>query len=74
MRNGLEHYLVSVPEEMLGTINAELHARGGYILSLENKSSHYEVRVGMPAGSMTGFSGWLSMVTHNQGKLDRYSP
>lgn len=66
MRKDLEHYLVSVPEEMLGTINAEIHSRGGYILSMENMDSHYEVRAGMPKGSMNDFAGWLSTTTHNK--------
>jgi translation elongation factor EF-G len=66
MRNDLEHYLVSVPEEMLGTINAEIHSRGGFMLSMENMDSHYEVKAGMPKGSMIGFSAWLITITHNR--------
>jgi translation elongation factor EF-G len=66
MRKDLEHYLVSVPEEMLGTINAEIHSRGGFILSMENMDSHFEVRAGMPKGSMNDFSAWLITITHNR--------
>ena len=61
----LEYYLVSLPEEMLGIINAEIHSRGGFILSMENMGNHYEVRVGMPKGSMNDFSAWLATISHN---------
>jgi acylphosphatase len=66
MRSDLEQYLVSVPEEFLGHINAKIHALGGYILDMVNKDSHIEVRVGMPDGSMNDFAEWLVKKPHFQ--------
>ena len=74
MRKDLQHYLVSVPEEFLGPINAEIHSRGGYILSMDNKDSLIEVRAGMAEGTMDDFAEWLAKKPHIKASVVRHKP
>lgn len=65
------NFSVSVPEEYIGDVCAQLTDRGGLIVAMDDAGGVYDIRALVSDAAMNGFESWLRTATFGRGLLKR---